>query len=205
MSMRVNGNALNGSRNLDLGSMHAASFRDDAKHVGFVLRRYHFVARMLQGAGRVLEVGCGDGTGAPIVRAAVKEWIGIDRDEDCSGYVWDILYGPYEAAHDLDGVYAIDVLEHIPPDREDWALVNMRSHLKPHGKLIIGMPSRESQMHASSLSRLHHVNTKSEDELVETMGRHFHTVYILGLNDYTLHDGFGPMCHYRFALCSGKR
>jgi hypothetical protein len=196
------GKALNGSRNLEFGSMHAASFREDAKHVGFVLRRYHFVAECCK-AGRVLEVD------AAMVRGPIaRRCQGIDRHRlrrDCAGYVWDILYGPYPAADDLDGVYAIDVLEHIPPDREDWAAAQY--------EVAVEATRQADHWHAvtriadarSSLSRLHHVNTKTEDELVETMSRHFNTVYILGLNDYTLHDGFGPMCHYRFALCSGKR
>ena len=109
---------------VEVGPHHTSSFGSDPKHLGFMLRRYHFVARMLHGANVV-----------------------------------------------LDAVYALDVLEHIPPEREDWALVNMREHLKLFGKCIIGMPSRESQPYASLLSRQHHVNCKTEDELRAVLTR----------------------------------
>ena len=188
----------------DIGSMHAASFATDPKHLGFVLRRYHFVARMLHGAERVLEVGCGDGTGAQIVKQAVDEWIGIDREPSSVGALWDILSGPFNT-EPIDAVYALDVLEHIPSLQEDWAITNMRYHLTRFGVCIIGMPSAESQEHASRLSKQHHVNCKTEDELRATMLRHFHAVFMFGLNDYTLHDGYGPMCHYRLAVCVGGR
>jgi len=189
---------------LDIGSMHAASFASDPKHLGFVLRRYHFVARMLHGAKRVLEVGCGDGTGAQIVKQVVDEWIGIDREPVSAGAQWDILSGPFNT-EPIDAVYALDVLEHIPLLQEDWAINNMRCHLTRFGICIIGMPSLESQEYASHLSKQYHVNCKAEYELRYTMLRHFHTVFMFGLNDYTLHDGYGPMCHYRFAVCVGGR
>jgi hypothetical protein len=184
--------------------MHAESFASDPKHLGFVLRRYHFVARMLQGASTVLEVGCGDGTGAQIVKPVVEELICIDREPTSTGVQWDILSGPFET-DPLDAVYALDVLEHVVPEQEDWALFNMRAHLKSFGKFIIGMPSRESQLHASRLSKLHHVNCKTEQELRSTMEKHFNAVFMFGLNDYTLHDGYGPLCHYRLAVCVGHR
>lgn len=189
---------------LDIGPHHTASFATDPKHLGFVLRRYHFVARMLRGCDRVLEVGCGDGTGAQLVRPVVNHLIGIDRDATSAGAQWDILAGPFKTEM-LDAVYALDVLEHIPPEQEDWCLLNMRTYLRPHGIMIIGTPSRESQPHASRLSKLYHVNCKTEDELRGTMQRHFHNVFVFGLNDYTLHDGFGPLCHYRLVLCAGGR
>lgn len=191
--------------NIHLGQMHAASWATDPKHLGFVLRRYHFVARMLQGMRRVLEVGCGDGTGAQIVRSAVGQLIGVDRDPTSAGEQWDILRGPYDGAIDLDAVYALDVLEHIDPVQEDMALSNMRAYLLPHGTMIIGMPSHESQPYASELSRRYHVNCKTGQQMRETLGRHFRNVFLFGVNDYALHDGFDQFCHYRMAICTGAR
>lgn len=190
--------------NIHLGQMHAASFATDAKHLGFVLARYHFVSRMLRGAKFVLEVGCGDGTGAQIVKQSVEHLIGIDRDPTSAGEQWDILRGPF-ASVELDAVYALDVLEHIDPVHEDCALRNMRAHLKPHGTMIIGMPSYESQPYASELSRRYHVNCKTGQQMFETLGRHFHNIFLFGMQDMTLHTGFDQMCHYRLALCTGAR
>ena len=139
------------------------------------------------------------------MRQVVREWFGIDSDPDATGEHWDILDGSPPDIFDLDAVYALDVLEHISISQEDWALLNMREALKRDGVMIIGMPSAESQAHASTLSRMHHVNCKTEDGLRNTMERHFRNVFMFGLNDMTLHTGFGPMTHYRLALCVGKR
>lgn len=191
--------------------MHSASFETDPKHVGFVLRRYHFVARQLVGRGAVLEIGCGDCTGARIVKQTVGHLEGCDIDRP-SGFdvirhhKHDILSGPLLfGGGKWDAIYALDVLEHISPELENVALRHIAESLDDHGAVIVGMPSRESQPYASALSRLHHVNCKTEDELRETMSRHFWAVFTYGLNDYALHEGFGPMCHYRFAVCAGKR
>ncbi len=37
------------------------------------------------------------------------------------------------------------------------------------------------------------------------MQRYFHCVYMFGMNDETLHTGYGPMCHYRIAIANSKR
>lgn len=197
--------------NVHLGSMHAESWGRDSKHLGFVLRRYHFVARMLRGVGRVLEIGCGDTTGARLVKPHVGFLLGVDRDEypgDPSIPVkqHDILLGPVPGMYgEWDAVYALDVMEHISPDQENLFLSNITTTLASHGCLIIGMPSKESQSYASELSRLHHVNCKTGPELYETMSRYFHAVFMFGINDYALHDGFDDMCHYRISIGVGKR
>jgi len=190
-----------------LGEMHAASFKTDPKHLGFVLARYHFVARMFEGKENVLEVGCGDGTGASIVKEVVGKLIGMDKESQRNypGHFWlgDILDGAPPTF--MDAIFALDVLEHILPVDEDKALYNITRALLPSGVCIIGTPSRESQPYASELSRKYHVNCKTENELRSLMGRHFENVFMFGMNDATLHTGFGPMCHYRLALCTGKR
>lgn len=201
--------------NLQLGPMHAASFASDPKHLGFVLARYKFVAKMLAGNESVLEVGCGDCTGAELVIPVVKDWRGLDIDDRVPnmGYrvqAHDILDGPLLRFYDderatFDAVYALDVLEHIDPANEDLAMQHICMMLKPHGVCIIGMPSLESQAYASAESVKHHVNCKTEDELRHTMSDKFHNVFIFGMNDETLHTGFGPMCHYRLAIGVGKR
>lgn len=196
--------------NIQLGQMHDHSFRIDPKHLGFVLRRYHFVARMLRGARSVLEIGCGDGTGAQIVRKAVGSYNGIDiASYQCvPGHDYamhNILDGPYSVGHQFDAIYALDVLEHIEPTDEYTFFRNVIASLTPHGTVIIGAPSHESQVYASELSRRYHVNCKTAKQMFETLDRHFHNVFLLGLNDYALHDGFDQMCHYRLAICTGQR
>ena len=46
-----------------------------------MLSRYKFVAKMLEGKDSVLEVGCGDGFGIPIVAQSVNTLYAIDWEE----------------------------------------------------------------------------------------------------------------------------
>jgi hypothetical protein len=198
-----------------LGDMHAASFAADSKHLGFVLARYKFVARMLTGKARVLEIGCGDTTGARVVKPVVGKLIGIDREvyasEPCIDvYNHDFLDGPFikrSLAYRTmyDAIYALDVLEHVSFAREDTFLRHVMAALDAHGIFIVGTPSKESQAYASEISRAHHVNCKTEDELRTTLERHFRNVLMFGMNDEILHTGFGPMCQYRLAVCAGPK
>ncbi len=160
---------------------------------------------MLQGFGRVLEVGCADCTAASIVQNVVKFWSGIDLEKPGSflAHIHDIVDAPF--GFNWDAVYALDVLEHIEPTDEDKFFRNINTNLMPHGTVIIGSPSLESQPYATELSRRHHVNCKTAQQMRETLGRHFHNVYLFGMQDMTLHTGFDQMVHYRMAICTGKR
>lgn len=55
------------TRELKLGPWTSYSMANDARHMAFVLSRYKFVAKMLEGRSRIMEVGCGDAFGLPIV------------------------------------------------------------------------------------------------------------------------------------------
>ena len=52
---------------LNQGPWTSWSMMHDARHMAFVLSRYKFVAKMLEGRKRVMEVGSGDAFGLPIV------------------------------------------------------------------------------------------------------------------------------------------
>ncbi|HTW10419.1 MAG TPA: class I SAM-dependent methyltransferase, partial [Acidimicrobiales bacterium] len=181
------------------------------------MARAKFVAKMLTGRRRVLEVGCGDAFCAPIVKQTVEHLTVSDFDpayvEDARARMTERW--PYDAivldvTHDTppgryDGIYSLDMLEHIPATEEEAVLERLTSVLEPVGALIIGMPSIESQVYASSASRAGHVNCKSEQELRELMEQFFHNVFLFGMNDEVLHTGYGPMCHYRLALACTPR
>ena len=200
-----------------LGLMSNQTWCDDPRRLLFQLSRYKFVARMLRGCRHVLEVGCADAFGTRIVLQHVGRVTAIDFDpvfvEDARqhmGLHWqfecqphDMLVGP--VAGDFDGAYALDVLEHIPAEDERRFLGHIVQSLSQHGKLVIGIPSLESQQYASPASRAGHVNCKTEEGLQALLSEFFHYVFQFAMNDEVVHTGFGPMAHYRLAIGCGKK
>ncbi|HEX9627597.1 MAG TPA: class I SAM-dependent methyltransferase [Acidiferrobacterales bacterium] len=200
-----------------LGVMTSEAWRTDPKHLVFTLARYKFVAQMLAGRERVLEVGCGDAFATRIVRQQVKSLTAVDFDpvfiEDAarrSAQPWtfdllvhDLRDGPVPGRY--EALYALDVLEHVPPADESAFLQTMLAALDPQGVAIIGMPSLESQVHASEQSRVGHVNCKSGPDLKSLMQQYFHNVFLFGMNDEVVHTGFHKMAHYLLAVCAGRR
>ena len=200
-----------------LGLMVNESWNQDPKRTLFTLARYKFVAKMLAGSERVLEIGCADAFGTRLVQQSVVSVTAIDFDpvfvDDVNArldpawpmecFVHDLLDGPVPGQ--FDAIYSLDVLEHIHPDNEAKFISNMLKSLDPNGVMIVGAPSLESQVYASPQSKAGHVNCKSGDNLKALFKRHFHQVFLFSMNDETVHTGFYPMAHYLIALCCGKR
>jgi 2-polyprenyl-3-methyl-5-hydroxy-6-metoxy-1,4-benzoquinol methylase len=200
-----------------LGLRANATWHLDPKRLGIVLARYKFVAKMLSGKARVLEVGVGDGWASRVVKQEVETLVGIDIDSvfvadaiaameepwrfDCR--VHDMLAAPI--APPFDAAYALDVLEHIDESLEHLFIGNVATSLVAPGVAIFGMPSLESQPYASAGSKAGHVNCKSAPDLKRAMQRHFHDVFIFSMNDEVVHTGFHKLAHYLFALCVGRR
>ena len=200
-----------------LGLRSSQSWHDDPKHLLFRLSRYKFVAKMLSGSNHVLEIGCGDAFGTRIVQQEVRALSATDFDavfirdvEERMVDRWrfpvfthDLLDGPIKGAY--DGVFALDVLEHIDNKHQNTFLTNAFAPLTEHGVAIIGMPSLESQAHASPTSRAGHVNCQTMPELKKTMQQFFHNVFMFSMNDEVVHTGYHPMAHYLFAVCVGMK
>jgi len=198
-----------------LGLMSNQVWHDDPRRLAFVLARYKFVSKMLSGMSRVLEVGCADAFATRIVAQEVGHVTAVDFDSvfiddvkarmdrrwPIDARVHDMLQGPVDCV--FDAAYAVDVLEHIPPDKEDRFLENIVSSLTESGVLLVGIPSIQSQAYASPPSRAGHVNCKDAPGLRATMHRHFSNVFIFSMNDEVVHTGFYPMAHYLFALGCG--
>jgi 2-polyprenyl-3-methyl-5-hydroxy-6-metoxy-1,4-benzoquinol methylase len=201
-----------------LGLMTNHAWRDDPKRLTFTLARYKFVAKMLSRRKNVLEIGCADAFCTRIVQQAVENVTVTDIDPvfiaDVKSrvdpkwpfagiFVHDMLSGP--APGQYDAAYALDVLEHIKPNREDDFLRNVVLSLTEHGVAILGMPSLESQRHASHASQAGHVNCKTGEGLRKTLHRHFHTVFMFSMNDEVVHTGFFPMAQYLLGIaCQPK-
>jgi len=197
-----------------LGSMTSWAWHDDPKHLLFTLSRYKFVAKMFDGFNQVLEVGCGDGFPARIVAQSVHHLTATDFDEGLISTAqsihasnrWNVTFevlNPLQSSSKgkYDGIYALDVLEHIAPNQEFLFMNNIIKSLQPNGSLIIGMPSLESQQYASEQSKRGHVNCKTQMQLRNFLKNWFHQVFIFSMNDEVVHTGYAKMAHYEFALC----
>ncbi len=200
-----------------LGLMTNQVWHDDPRRLIFSLSRYKFVSKMLSGKTRVLEVGCGDAFGTRIVQQEVGSICAVDFDPlfvkdvnkrmdnhwrfDCK--VHDILSGPVEGI--FDGIYSLDVIEHIPRKMEKIFMTNISRSLDPNGVLIIGTPSLQSQVYASPQSKEGHINCKDHKELKQLLGKYFYNVFLFSMNDEVVHTGYYPLAHYLLALCVGKK
>ena len=197
-----------------LGPWTRHIWRTDPRHLGFLLARYKFVAKMLTGKRAVLELGCGDGVGMPVVLQTVETIHGIDLEpavvEDaqarfakegetrCTFAVHDITVEPL--ASPFDAVYSLDVIEHIPPALEGNFMANLSHSLREHGMCIMGTPNVEAKEHASEGSRAGHINLKSAETLRPLLLRYFHHALIFSMNDEIVHTGFSPMAHYLIGI-----
>lgn len=201
----------------NLGLMSSQVWQDDPRRLLFVLARYKFVAKMFSGMKRVMEVGCADAFGTRVVRQEVPEVVATDFDPvfiqrnqaqsdpkwNVSFKVHDMFAGPL--AEEFDGVYAVDVIEHIQRKQERQFVENMAKSLNARGVCLIGTPSKESQKYASPPSKEGHVNCKKAPALKKLMSRYFHNVFIFSMNDEVVHTGYHPMAHYLWALCCNRK
>jgi len=200
-----------------LGLMTNQAWQDDPRHLVFTLARYKFVAKMLAGCARVLEVGCADAFGTRIVVQSVQHLTAVDFDpvfvEDANRRMdarWrfecrqhDMLAGP--VAGGFDAAYALDVIEHIAPQDEFRFVGNLVQSLGAHGVLLLGTPSLQSQAYAGPASKAGHINCKDGDGLKALLGKFFHNVFVFSMNDEVVHTGYYPMAHYLLGLACTRR
>ncbi len=199
------------------GLMQNYTWKLDPRRMLFAFARYKFVAKMFEGFDRVLEVGCGDAAATRIVQQTVGKVTVTDIDKTfiddiesrqqenwhLDARVHDMVLSPIK--ENFDGIFGLDVFEHIEKSNEEVFLKNICASLNDHGSLIIGIPSLESQAHASDGSKAGHVNCKSGNELRDFLKKYFHSVFMFSMNDEVLHTGFFPMSHYLLAVCCEKK
>jgi len=200
-----------------LGPWTSYSLMHDPKHMAFVLSRYKFCGKMLAGKERVLEVGCGDGFGAPIVAAEVGKLHCVDweprniegnrrRLPFLANTTFEVLdVSTKKPLGNYDGIFNIDVIEHLEPEYEKSFMENMTAVLDPQGVLIVGTPNESASQYATHRSDHQHINLKSGKTLKELMLRYFQNCFVFSMNDEVIHTGYYPMAHYLFAVGVGKR
>ena len=202
---------------LTLGPWTSYSLVHDPKHMAFVLARYKFVAKMLDGKQHVFEVGSGDGFGLPIVAQHVGHVYCLDWDtrllegnQRRLPHLQNVSYLHIDLNKETpkvqaDAAFSIDVIEHIEPPKEAAFVENIARCLSPDGVMITGTPNVTASAHASPRSQAQHINLKSMASLHDLMARYFENVFMFGMNDEVLHTGYAPMCHYIWAVAAGKK
>jgi 2-polyprenyl-3-methyl-5-hydroxy-6-metoxy-1,4-benzoquinol methylase len=217
---KVNDFLVNTSGLVQLGESSSYNWVTDPSRLFFSLSRYKFVSRLFSDFSSVLEIGCADGFGSYLVSKKVCKLTCVDIDrslissalkstaryaDNIEFLAGDILNKNFLPRKKFDGIFMLDVLEHIDCDTELKFLSAIIRRLKPTGCLIIGLPSLESQQYASELSRIGHINCKTQPQLKELCLRFFHICHLFGANDEIVNLGFPALQHYRLALCSGLR
>jgi len=202
---------------LGLGPWTSFSLKSDPKHMCFVLSRYKFCSKMIQGKKTVMEVGSGDGFGLPLLAQGMEHVYTVDWDENLlKGNARRLAHLKNVSYHHLDvnaapppfsvdAVVMVDVLEHVEPAREPGFMKNIVGCLKPDGIMINGTPNVTASAYASPQSQVQHINLKSMQSLRSLMERYFENVFMFGMNDEVLHTGYGAMCHYLWAVGAGLR
>ncbi|SMP79528.1 Methyltransferase domain-containing protein [Desulfonatronum zhilinae] len=200
-----------------LGPYSSYTWRHDPRHLFFTLARYKFCAKLLHGCNAVLEVGCGDSVGAPLLLQTIKSLHCVDiepaviaENKRCNTFGNRLTYEVLDItilapSGNFDGAVSLDVIEHIDPVREDGFLFNFVSPLSQHATCIIGTPNVNSQQYASENSRAGHINLKDAASLRSSLEKYFHKVFIFSMNDEVVHTGFYPMAHYLIALATSRR
>lgn len=200
-----------------MGLASSLMWQKDPRGFLFTLARYKFVAKILSGKKKVLEIGCGDAFGTRLVLQEVGKICAVDFDPifvrdvnkrmedswkfDCR--VHDMLSKPL--SEKFDAAFLLDVIEHIPKAKEKRFMSNIMRSLKKNSILIIGTPSLQSQIYATRASKKGHVNCKDHKRLKKLMLNYFHNVFIFSMNDEVVHTGFYPMANYLLAIGVGKK
>ncbi|MBM79178.1 MAG: SAM-dependent methyltransferase [Planctomycetaceae bacterium] len=197
-----------------LGLMTNATWDKDPKRLSFVLSRYKFVSKMLEGKKNVLEVGCGDSWASRIVAQNVTNLtvsdfdpVFIDEAKSRQDESWpmdylilDLTEKPTQKKY--NAIYLMDVFEHIDPMKENTFLIHLSQSITNEGCLIIGMPSLESQRIIPFDQRdPGHVNCKSGEDFRKLLSSFFHNVFMFSMNDEVVHTGHHKMAHYLIGLC----
>ena len=200
---------------VELGQHWSYNLRQDPKRLAFVLSRYKFAARLACEGRRVLELGCSEGLGAPILSEAATCYVGVDLDAEAVAHAEanfadqgrsflhaDLLGQRFGT---FDAVISMDVVEHIDPGCEDLFFRCVFENLGEDGIAVIGTPNVTAEAYASEASRQGHVNLMDAERLTAALGRVFHNVFIFSMNDEVVHTGFRPMAHFLLGLGVYKR
>jgi len=168
---------------------HAARSADERAVALLHLYAYHHAAERVRPGGRVLDLGFGEGYGAPILRAAGAEYLGLEVDPDMVehaaaeyGAAYDLYDGASipspDAAFDL--VVSFQIIAYFR-DPQPW-LREIRRVLMPDGVALITTPNRVWRLDDGQRPwNRHHAREYTVDEFHGTLAQTFPTVQVYGI------------------------
>ncbi len=194
-----------------LGTYGSFNLWNDPKRFAFVLARYKFSANLACRHRTVLELGCSEGIGTPILAEFSPRYTGVDFDKEAITvakrnwgsdkviFIEDNLLGKVYGT--FETVVSMDVVEHVEQAQEHLFFETIINNLETDGIGVIGTPNIASASYASPASQVGHVNMFSAERLKSTLEQYFHNVFLFSVNDEVVHTGFAPMAHY--LICVG--
>lgn len=217
---------VNDHREITLPNYYSVWIDQYIKELNFTLSRYKFAASMIapQKNTYCLELGSNYGLGSRMLTIVGKcdGYVGVDFDKDGVEYAEktfasntvsfikdDFLgkdYRDYLASGGgFSAIVSLDVIEHIPKEKEELLLKTISVNLADNGIAVIGTPNITMTPYASEGSKIGHVNLFDQERLYDFLSQVFQNVFIFGMTDEVVHTGFYPMCCYIFAVCAGKK
>ena len=173
-----------------------AIFSDDRMHVDAaqaskisnpLFESYEFASQQFRPADRILDIACGDGYGCRILSGHVGEVVGIDINEALIAeharnnelknvrYAVDNAFALSLGDASVTGATAMELIEHIPLDKVDVFVKEVRRVVAPGGAFICSTPQNS---HGEIPVVPWHVKEYSVEEFKAILGRHFSRVKI---------------------------
>jgi spore coat polysaccharide biosynthesis protein SpsF (cytidylyltransferase family)/2-polyprenyl-3-methyl-5-hydroxy-6-metoxy-1,4-benzoquinol methylase len=172
-------------------------FADDRMHVDAaaasqisnpLFESYEFARGQFGGADRVLDIACGDGYGCRILAERVGKVLGVDINQpliaanqqknETANISYDVAdcFAMSLPDASVTGATAMELIEHLPVDRVDQFVREVRRVIAPGGSFICSTPQNS---HGDIPVIPWHVKEYSVAELRAILERHFSSVKIL--------------------------
>ncbi len=191
---------LMGNDSLRLGPRLTSWIRKSPEKLVFSLARYKFAAKMGSAGREILEWGCGEGTGAPILSELAKGYMGIDAESEAVSTArrlwtskkrrfldWNLLGN---RLGDFDTIVSLGLVDSLPPRSYGLFFRTLALNLRRDGIAVVGAANKAA-LPAQSLKK--------------KMREFFENVFLFAVDGETVHTGVTPSTRQVIALACNKR